>query len=517
MSDDLRQRLDFYGLSQETTALQRMGRNVSRHLDGALARFYDKISATPAVAKLFSGRGHMDGAARSQKNHWVSMFEEGLNEKYLQRANVVGNVHARIGLEPRWYIGGYGLILDEMIKRMVAPGLSGLLPWKRRQAHELSLLVRASLLDIDLALAAYFIKAEEQTRNIVLGQMGEALAKLSQGDLTARMSGLPPAFVPAENDFNSAMAALQQTIEGVVSGIRSISTASAEIRSASDDLAMRNEQQAASLEETVAAMNQVTASVKDTAANAGEVRQAMDGAHRQASEGGLVVKQATEAMAAIEQSAQQISQIISVIDGIAFQTNLLALNAGVEAARAGDAGKGFAVVANEVRALAQRSADAARDIKNLITTSTEQVGNGVELVGQTGSLLERIVGSVGEINELVRGIADAAATQAENLQQVNAAVGEMDRMTQQNAAMVEQSTAAARGMADEAGNVLRLVAQFDIGKPVSMSGPSGQALVSTRAAQPSVPRPAPSRKTAPLVVQGNLAIKPDAAEDWSEF
>ncbi|OYW47674.1 MAG: chemotaxis protein [Novosphingobium sp. 28-62-57] len=373
----------------------------------------------------------------------------------------------------------------------------------------------------DAALAA------EQARdgqNVITSKLGAALAKLANGDLNCGINEPFHTHDELRQSFNNAVNALRETMTAIGEAAASVSTGANEIRSASDDLAVRNEQQAANLEETAAAMNQVTTSVKNTAANAGEVRQAMDDAHRQASEGGLVVKQATEAMAAIEQSAQQISQIISVIDGIAFQTNLLALNAGVEAARAGDAGKGFAVVANEVRALAQRSADAARDIKDLITTSTTQVASGVELVGQTGNLLERIVGSVGEINELVRGIADSAAAQAENLQQVNAAVGEMDRMTQQNAAMVEQSTAAARGLANEAGTVSRLVTQFEVGKAGSLKAPARPEPIIKKASLPSAPRAMPPLKAAPmpqvqsnLAVQGNLAVKTDVAEDWSEF
>src|SRR3546814_791917 len=190
-------------------------------------------------------------------------------------------------------------------------------------------------------------------------------------------------------------------------------------------------------------------------------------AHREAADGGQTVARAVAAMDQIEKSAQEIAQIINVIDGIAFQTNLLALNAGVEAARAGDAGKGFAVVANEVRALAQRSADAARDIKQLITTSSEQVESGVHLVGQTGQMLDRIVAKVDEVRGLITEISASTEAQASNLQQVNGAIGDMDSRTQQNAAMVEQSTAAARSLASEASQLLKLVSRFKDRKSTS--------------------------------------------------
>lgn len=247
--------------------------------------------------------------------------------------------------------------------------------------------------------------------------------------------------------------------------------------------------------------------VKETATSAAQVTTAITDAHREASEGGRVVEQAVDAMGAIERSAQEITQIINVIDGIAFQTNLLALNAGVEAARAGDAGKGFAVVANEVRALAQRSAEAAKDIKALIMTSGQQVEQGVNLVGETGSMLNRIVVRVGEISALISSISESTEIQAAGLQQVNSAVGDMDKVTQQNAAMVEESTAAARSLASEADELANLVARF------VLDGESAAEGLETRAA---IVEPMSARVSAGPVVRGNLALAADE-DDWSEF
>jgi len=355
----------------------------------------------------------------------------------------------------------------------------------------------------------------QQKQRLVVDQLSGALTQLAQGNLAHRMSEpLAPEYEELRVSFNRATEQLGALLQDVARVASSVATGAGEIRAASNDLALRNEQQAASLEETVAAMNQVTGIVRETARGASDAQGSIGEAHREATEGGVVVDRAVAAMAAIEKSAQEITQIINVIDGIAFQTNLLALNAGVEAARAGDAGKGFAVVANEVRALAQRSADAAKDIKELITVSTQQVAGGVKLVGETGTLLAKIVGQVGEINTLVSGIAAAAESQAVSLGQVNGSVGEMDRMTQQNAAMVEQSTAASRSLADEASELNRLVSRFSTG---------GAAVPAAPAANPprrATPRPAPARVAAvraPAPVAGNLAVAAPDGDDWSEF
>lgn len=353
----------------------------------------------------------------------------------------------------------------------------------------------------------------------VVDCLSSGLDRLADGDLAYRIEErLEPEYEALRLSFNSSVERLAELMKQVSESASSVNTGASEIRAASDDLASRNELQAANLEETAAAMSQVTELVKQSAQNAANAQGSISSTHSEAHEGGAVVKRAVEAMASIEKSASEITQIIDVIDGIAFQTNLLALNAGVEAARAGDAGKGFAVVANEVRALAQRSADAARDIKELITTSTEQVGTGVNLVGETGDLLENIVERIGKVSEQVSDIASAAKTQAGNLEQVNASVGEMDRMTQQNAAMVEQSTAAARSLAEEAGELGNLVGQFRV--QAGASGDRSVARLNTAPplASPSSQVPIDSPAGGGGAVAGNLALAVGhEEEDWSEF
>lgn len=304
-------------------------------------------------------------------------------------------------------------------------------------------------------------KQAQREQQQVVDALSDALTRLAAKDLEHRLQEpFPAEYESLRENYNRSVSALMEAIATVRAGAGGVMRSVREIRAAADDLASRNETQAASLEETAASLREVSGTVQASAQTAATVRSTTQEAHHQASEGGNVVAQAVEAMAAIEQSSQKISQIINVIDGIAFQTNLLALNAGVEAARAGEAGRGFAVVANEVRALAQRSADAARDIKTLIQNSSTQVKTGVDLVGRTGERLQAIVVKVAEISVLIEEIAERSQKQATNIRMVNDAVGDMDRMTQQNAAMVQQSTNSTHHLSEEAEKLIRLVSLF---------------------------------------------------------
>ena len=307
---------------------------------------------------------------------------------------------------------------------------------------------------------------EARQDHFAIEALGQGLERLADGDLLQIID--TPFAAKTErlrNDFNASVAKLKVTMLSVVASADAIQTGTQEISAASDDLSHRTEQQAASLEETAAALDEITATVKKSAEGATHARRVVASADQDAKRSAVVVRQAVEAMDAISKSSGQIGRIIGVIDEIAFQTNLLALNAGVEAARAGDAGRGFAVVASEVRALAQRSADAAKEIKVLISTSTTQVDHGVELVAETGKSLERIMAQVTEINDVVSGIAVGAKEQATALEEVNSAINQMDLVTQQNAAMVEQSTAASRSLSQETAQLSGLIGQFQVGRP----------------------------------------------------
>ncbi|AHC99504.1 methyl-accepting chemotaxis protein [Leisingera methylohalidivorans DSM 14336] len=325
-------------------------------------------------------------------------------------------------------------------------------------------------------------KAESKDAELgnVVQQLSERLARLSHGDLTIRIAEeFPEEYEQLRADFNGSIDNLNATVQQVIDAASSIRSGAAEISQASDDLSHRTESQAATLEETAAAIDELTASVKSAAEGARNVEATVRDARQEAENSGEVVQSAVAAMSGIEESSNKISQIISVIDDIAFQTNLLALNAGVEAARAGEAGRGFAVVASEVRALAQRSSDAAMEIKALISDSSRQVGEGVDLVGRAGGALQSIVGQVSRISELVSEIAEGAEQQSTGLLEINTGVTQLDKVTQQNAAMVEEATAAGHLLNTDAGKLSDLVARFQV------AGGSGAAL-----AAPSAPAPA---------------------------
>ena len=310
----------------------------------------------------------------------------------------------------------------------------------------------------------------EAEQSMVVATLASNLGRLSQGDLTCRIvEEFNGQYRQIKDDFNTTVESLRDAMTAIAGATGGIRGGSEEIASASSDLSRRTEQQAASLEETAAALDQITATVKKSAEGARQVSSAASAAKTDAERSEAVMKDAVAAMDEISESSGQIGQIIGVIDEIAFQTNLLALNAGVEAARAGEAGKGFAVVAQEVRALAQRSADAAKEIKTLIASSSSQVDRGVALVAQTGAALKTIAVKVSEIDQLISEIAESSQQQATGLNEVNVAVNQMDQVTQQNAAMVEQATAAAASLRGEAGELERLVARFDTGRSPGVS------------------------------------------------
>jgi len=349
-----------------------------------------------------------------------------------------------------------------------------------------------------------------------VAEIGQGLERVARGDLTCEIG---EAFLPSLDrlrlDFNNSVSTLRGALEQVGHTASSIDTAAGEVSAAANDLSRRTEQQAASVEETAAALNQITEAVRNSSQRAAEAGSIVARARQSAEKSGEIVRRAVATMGEIEQSSREINSITDMMDELAFQTNLLALNAGVEAARAGETGKGFAVVAQEVRVLAQRSADAARQIKDLIAKSSQEVKSGVSLVGETGVALEAIIGDVMEVNRHVAAIVDTSREQSTGLAEVNVAVGSIDQGTQQNAAMVEQTSAASASLASQAMELNALLATFQIGASARAGQPAFPREASRHPAAQAAPAAAPLHRVR-FATQGSAALA-QRDDDWTEF
>ncbi len=499
----------------------------------ALDLFYDQLRATPEVRRFFGEESQISRAKGAQAKHWDAISSARFDSRYAENVRRVGLTHARIGLEPQWYIGGYGLIFEHLIRSAIAKS------WPKgmmsrggaRKGEEigaaLGSLAKAVFMDMELAISIYLDtlagerrkaeaakRAGDEARALAVGAIAEGLTNLASKRLNYRISSdLPEAFRSLQSDFNSAMAQLQNAMQSVGKGSDAIAVGTEEIAAAAQDLSYRTEQQAANLEETAAALEEVTATVGKTAEGARHAREIVSNAKTSAESSGNVVRDAVSAMGNIEKSSGEIGKIIGVIDEIAFQTNLLALNAGVEAARAGEFGRGFAVVASEVRALAQRSAEAAKEIKGLVATSSREVSIGVKLVADTGEKLCQIASRIMEIDAVVGDIAASSREQATALQEVNIAVNQMDQVTQQNAAMAEQATAASASLSRETANLLSQIEQFEFGRASEVRALKRSAQESrSPAATPAQHLAKTVRPSPKKVVNGGRA---DGG--WSEF
>ena len=367
-------------------------------------------------------------------------------------------------------------------------------------------------------------RAEDMHR--ATSALAEGLKALSSGNLACRIDmAFAADFEQLRADFNSAIEQLRATIEAVALATDAVDTGSNEISNSAQDLSRRTEKQAASLEETAAALEEITVNMTNAARRVKEARDVAMLANGEAHKSAGVVSNATDAIGRIENSSREISNIIGVIDEIAFQTNLLALNAGVEAARAGEAGKGFAVVAMEVRELAQRAAAAAKEIKALIQQSASEVETGVRLVNETGTALGTIQTYIATMNQHMDSIAQSSEEQSAGIKEVNHAVNDMDLVTQQNAAMVEQASAAGASLAEEARRLQGLIGQFNIGgiarksvvqkvRSAAAVAPSAAPVAASRASAPS-PSPSPARALQARVA--DAAGGAAAAQQWTEF
>lgn len=527
---NLNERLRFMQFDDNARALLRELRPLlKRTIGDALGSFYDQVRATPETRRFFTDDKLVSSAKQRQETHWDSLASGDFSDTYAHAVRTVGKTHARIGLEPRWYIGGYAIVTDHLIKAIVSDKESNFF---KRMTHNpdnlgavLGVLVKAVLLDMDLAISTYLDALEENRRKAedaraenlrqqaeALSSLTSSLSQISSGNLMARVDDdLAPEFDQMKRDFNLTAAKLQEVISAVVGSMTTIESGNRELAQASDDLARRTEQQAASLEETTAALAQITQGVKTTTDGVSHARQVAATATKDAELTSAVVSRSKVAMDEIQKATAKIGQITDVIDEIAFQTNLLALNAGVEAARAGDSGRGFAVVASEVRSLAQRASESAKDIKSLIDHATTSVAEGAALVTNTDDALGRFVSQVKEIGTIIAGIAETAQDQANGLSEVNIAVGDLDRATQQNAAMVEEATAATQSLAQEASKLAQELCFFNVGHV--------ERAPNAPARRRETIKPAPvAQEKARRVANGRpqVSSQPES-ESWAEF
>lgn len=445
--------------------LKEAGRHLLPALDEVLVRFYERALADGETVKYFPRPGQIDSARNAQKKHWQMLLSGDFGPNYIASTERIGRTHARIDLPLDMYLSAYACASSHLIEILFKKLNKGFLRRRSgRSAAVISALTRALALDTERVVDITFsVWGEEQT--IAFDYLGVAIDKLASGDLGHVISGPQDSDFPKRYDnvrikFNDSMRLLGTTIHKMSAAMQILSQLADDVTHSADQLSTRTVSQAASLEQTAAAMNEMTASVASSSEKTHQTTDVGEKAQAELENGADIIAHAARAMEAIKHSSDSISRITGMIDDVAFQTNLLALNAGVEAARAGDAGRGFAVVASEVRSLAVRSSEAAHEIKDLIQSSVKSVDEGVELIQKADLAFATVVSGFDSVTGLANEVAVATREQSQGLEEINSAVTEMDRITQMNAGMVEDTLRAMQAMRAQADELQNLASHL---------------------------------------------------------
>jgi methyl-accepting chemotaxis protein len=464
VTDHLSPRLAFMKLDAAQRATLAENSSTIRSVIGkALDRFYGQVRETPETARFFSSADHVRGAKGAQERHWGHVAEARFDQDYYHSVRRIGATHARIGLEPRWYVGGYALVLETLLEETMArtPLWRRLLGVVRPRtlATLPNALTKAAFLDMELSLSIY-IEEEQASREKAVNTLGDALAALADGDLTQPLAGMPTSYAGLERSYNETIDKVRAMLRSVSDGTLRINGTISEIAQATDDLARRTQANAASLEETNAAVSQMDSRSRNTAQAAQSTVARADQAIATVDDGRSLADEAVGAMNRVSESAKGIDTVIEGLDKIAFQTRVLAMNAAVEAGRAGEAGRGFAVVADLVSALAMRAEEEAGRARDQLTHTQAEVVTAVDAVMKVDGALANISSDVGEVHALLGSMAQDNRAQAIAISEVSTAIGTMDQGTQQNAAMVEETSAATRTLAQEAQTLAELTSAF---------------------------------------------------------